>query len=63
MEGFQKPASQPGAKSVSLAFIRYQGTTAICTCGWVGSAERLKVLNKSIDKHVNKQHNGQAVYL
>lgn len=63
MEGFQKPLSQPGSKSVGLARVSYQGDRAVCSCGWGAGAARVKILEDKIDRHLAKRHNGRGIRL
>lgn len=61
MQGFQKPLSQPGAKEVGLAVISYEGEAAACSCGWVVRARREKVREDSVDRHLNRKHDGRGI--
>lgn len=64
MAGFQKPMSGITTKEVGLAVVSITDSgAASCSCGWRHVMVREKVLNSAIDRHVNKRHDGRAIYL
>lgn len=46
---------------VRLARISYSGASAACSCGWSVSHAREKVREDSIDRHLDKRHNGRGI--
>lgn len=63
MTGFQKPASQPGAKEVNMAVVHYEGDYAACSCGWSFGHTREKVREDAVDRHLTKRHEGRGLRL
>lgn len=66
MAGFQKPVSPTQRVNTGrLPIIRYtdDGVGATCSCMWVGTHSRSKVLEDKIDKHLIEKHAGRGIRL
>lgn len=62
-----QPKRSTEPKPVGLARITYHGAldreSAVCSCGWSASHIRLKVLDDSIDRHLDRKHEGRGIRL
>lgn len=63
LEGFQKPLDDGKRKQVRIAVIRTGDGGALCSCGAPFTQRRKKPRDEAIQKHVNKKHGGQALWL
>lgn len=72
MDGFQKPIHvmpRKAGKSSTLARITEAESEdgsrhgAECSCGWVKTHSRKKVVTEAVDAHVKKKHKRGAIFL
>ena len=62
-EGFQKPLSgEP--QPVGIAIVRTSGDTITCSCGGFAKRHaRQKVREDAAQRHLNRRHYGQGMWL
>lgn len=60
--GFQKPVSAP-SKPVRIAVIQSEGNTIGCSCEWGYAHPREKVREEAAQRHLDKKHGGQGMWL
>lgn len=63
MDGFQKPLSNAKPESVLMACITLEPGIVSCSCGWAKAHPREKILGDSAERHVDKKHQGRALWM
>lgn len=61
--GFQKPIRRGRPQSVRMAVVSHEAGVATCNCGWVFVHNRDKVREAAMQRHVDKKHDSQAMWL
>lgn len=64
-EGFRKRVTPDKYKAVGLARISadYGAGVIVCSCDWSATHPRAKVLDDKAQRHVDRRHNGRAIWL
>lgn len=60
--GFQKPVGTK-SKPVRVAMIQSEGRAIGCSCGWGYMHKREKVREAAAQRHLDKHHGGQGMWL
>ena len=62
--GFRKPLDNGKRKDVKLAVVSnlHEVGAAQCSCGWAYAHPRTKVREDAIQRHLDRQHNGQGLW-
>lgn len=58
-----KSAKPEQWSSPSIAQITQDGAVIGCSCGWTGHHRRTVIREDKAERHVNKRHGGQAMWL
>lgn len=63
LEGFQKPIDSGKRTPVSMAIVTQGDGYAKCSCGQPFVQHRQKVREDAIQRHLNKKHGGQGLWM
>lgn len=62
-KGFQKPLDSGKRVEVVMAILHDQGSHATCNCGALFTQRRKKPREEAMQKHLDKKHEGQGLWL
>lgn len=63
LEGFQKRLKPDTTSKVSMAVISVKTGVVTCNCGWSFHHPRSKVLEDRAESHVERKHEGSALWM
>lgn len=58
-----RKVGQAKRQPVKMAIIRSEGALITCSCGWAGSHVRDKVREDKAQRHLDKRHQGEGMWL